>query len=61
MKEAGVPKGFIIRQVNDQPVKTVEELQDLVKTVSTSSEPVLIIKGLYPTGKKGYFVVQLSE
>ena len=61
MKEAGVPKGFIIRQVNDQPVKSVEELQDLVKNVSTSSEPVLIIKGLYPTGKKGYFVVQLGE
>jgi S1-C subfamily serine protease len=61
MKDAGVPKGFIIRQVNDQPIKTVEELQDLVKTVSTSSEPVLIIKGLFPTGKKGYFVVQLSE
>jgi S1-C subfamily serine protease len=61
MKDAGVPKGFIIRQVNDQPIKTVEDLQDLVKNVSTSSEPVLIIKGVYPTGKKGYFVVQLVE
>ena len=61
MKDAGVPKGFIIRQVNDQPMKTVEDLQDLVKNVSTSSEPVLIIKGVYPTGKKGYFVVQLVE
>ena len=61
MKEAGVPKGFIIRQVNDQPIKTVEELQNIVKEASTSSEPVLIIKGVYPTGKKGYFVVQLSD
>ena len=61
MKEAGVPKGFIIRQVNDQPIKTVEELQNIVKETSTSSEPVLIIKGVYPTGKKGYFVVQLGE
>ena len=61
MKDAGVPKGFIIRQVNDEPMKTVQDLQDIVKETSISSEPVLIIKGLYPSGKKGYFVVQLAE
>ncbi len=61
MKEAGVPKGFIIRQVNDQPMKAVSDLEEVVKEASTSSEPVLIIKGVYPTGKKGYFVVQLGE
>ena len=38
-----------------------QNIQKLVKEVSTSKEPVLIIKGIYPTGKKGYFVVQLSE
>jgi len=61
MKDAGVPKGFIIRQVNDQPMKTVDDLQEIVRETSTSSDPVLIIKGLFPTGKRGYFVVQLSE
>ena len=61
MKDAGIPRGFIIRQVNDENITTVDDLQKLVKEVSTSKEPVLIIKGIYPTGKKGYFVVQLSE
>ncbi len=61
MKDAGIPRGFIIRQVNDEDITTVDDLQKLVKEVSTSKEPVLIIKGIYPTGKKGYFVVQLSE
>ena len=61
MKDAGIPRGFIIRQVNDEIITTVDDLQKLVKEVSTSKEPVLIIKGIYPTGKKGYFVVQLSE
>lgn len=61
MKDAGVPKGFIIRQVNDEPMKTVEDLQEAVKAASTSKEPVLIIKGVFPTGRRGYFVVQLSE
>ena len=61
VKDAGIPRGFIIRQVNDENITTVDDLQKLVKEVSTSKEPVLIIKGIYPTGKKGYFVVQLSE
>ena len=61
MKDAGVPKGFIIRQVNDEAMKTVEDLQNIVKEASTSSEPVLIIKGVFPTGKKGYFVIQLAD
>ena len=61
MKEAGVPKGFIIRQVNDEPMNSVDDLENAVKEASTSKEPVLIIKGIYPTGKKGYFVVQLQN
>lgn len=60
-KEAGIGKGFIIREVNDQPVKTVEALQSIVKQASTGKEPVLYIKGLWPTGKRGYFAVQLDD
>ena len=61
MKDAGVPKGFIIQRVNDTNTKTVEDLQNAVKEASTSREPVLIIRGIYTTGKKGYFVVQLQN
>ena len=61
MKEAGVPKGFIIQRVNDEPMNTVEDLQNMVKEASTSKEPVLVIKGIYPTGKRGYFIVQLQN
>ena len=61
MKEAGMPKGFVIQRVNDLAVRTVEDLEEIVKTASMSKDPVLIIKGLYPTGKRGYFVVPLSE
>ena len=61
MKEAGVPKGFIIQRVNDEAMKTVEDLQDIVKDASNSKEPVLVIKGIYPTGKRGYFIVQLQN
>ena len=61
MKDAGVPKGFIIQRVNDEDIKSIEDLQDVVKDASTSKEPVLIIRGIFPTGKRGYFVVQLEN
>lgn len=61
LKDKGISKGFIIQQVNDEPMKTIEDLQNAVKNASTSKEPVLIIKGIWPTGKKGWFAVELDE
>ncbi|MBR4898936.1 MAG: Do family serine endopeptidase [Prevotella sp.] len=61
MKDAGVPKGFIIQTVNDVKISSLDDLQEVVKEASTSKDPVLIIKGLYPTGKKSGFYIQLSE
>ena len=61
LKEAGVPQGFIIQKVNEQSVKTIEDLQKIVQEASKSKEPVLYIQGIYPTGKKGYFAVPLED
>ena len=61
LKDAGVPKGFIIQRINDESIKSIEDLQSTVKEASTSKEPVLYIQGIYPTGKKGYFAVPLEN
>ena len=61
LKDAGIPKGFIIQKANDQIIKSIEDLQSVVKEASTSKEPVLYIQGIYPTGKKGYFAVPLEN
>lgn len=61
MKKAGLTKGFIIQKINEEPVKTLDDLQNIVKEASTSKEPVLYIQGIYPTGKKKYFAVDLNE
>ena len=61
LKEAGVPQGFIIQRVNDEAMKTIEDLQDAVKSASTSKDPVLYIQGIFPTGKKAYFAVALQD
>ncbi len=61
LKEAGITQGFIIQKVNDQPMKTLDDLQDAVKTASTSKEPVLYIQGIFPSGKKAYAAVALQD
>ena len=58
MKEAGVPKGFIIQVVNDQPMRSFDDLQQAVKD---AKDQMLIIRGMFPTGKRGGFVVYLQN
>ena len=61
LKSAGINRGFIIQNVNDNMVKSIDDLQGLVKKASTSKDPVLYIQGIYPTGKKAYFAVPLGD
>lgn len=58
MKEAGVPKGFIIQVVNDKPMRSFDDLQQAVKD---AKDQMLVIKGIFPTGKRGGFVVYLQN
>ncbi len=60
-KKAGISRGFIIQKVNDQNMNTIDELQKAVKNASTSKDPVLYIQGIWPSGKKAYFAVPLTQ
>ncbi len=60
-RERGIPVGFVIQTVNEEPMKALSDLNDVVKSASKSKDPVLYIKGLYPSGKKEYFTVPLEE
>ena len=61
MKEAGVRKGFIILKANGQSVKSVDQLEEIVKQASQSTEPVLFLNGIFPSGKRAYFAVDLTQ
>ncbi len=61
VREAGIGRGFIIQKVNSKPVKAIEDLQEIVKEASVSKEPVLYIQGVYPTGKRGYYALPLTD
>ncbi len=61
MKDAGVAKGTIIMQVNDQKMQTTEDWENAVKEANKGSERTLWIKALTPSGRWVSFVVDLNE
>ncbi|BEG98418.1 Do family serine endopeptidase [Bacteroides sedimenti] len=61
MKEAGITKGFIILKANGQPVKSTSDLENILKAATQSPEQVLFMTGMYPSGKRANFAVDLSS
>lgn len=62
-RQAGVPKDFIILEVNGVRISSVESLEKLYDTIMSGSDDnkVLFITGLYPTGKKAFFAIDLTN
>ena len=61
MADAGITKGFIILKVNGQSMKSVDDLEKTMKSASKSTEPVLWISGVFPSGKRGIYAVDLTQ
>ena len=61
-KEQGIKDGFIITEINNQPVNSSDDVEYIYTQLMKSSDPdkVMFISGLYPTGKKQYYAVNLS-
>lgn len=62
-KEAGVKEGFIIIEINGTPVNSADDVERIYNSVmkSADDDKVLFLTGIYPTGKKYYYAVNLSE
>lgn len=61
MGDAGIRKGFIILKVNNQQMRKVSDLEDALKAASKSPEQVLFITGMFPSGKRANYAVDLSQ
>ena len=61
MSDAGVRKGFIILKANDQPMRKVSDLEEVMKAAVKSPNQVLFLTGVFPSGKRGYFAVDLTQ
>ena len=51
LMESGAVEGFVIQYVNDHPVRTPEDVIEIVK----KSKRTVFIEGTTPSGKTGYF------
>ena len=60
MQNAGVTKGLIILQVNSQPMRTVEDFEEAAKQANSSSERILWIRAITPSGVRKSFVIELD-
>lgn len=62
-KDAGITEGFIILTINDVPVNSQSDVEQIYNEIMRDSSPnkVMFITGLYPTGKRGYMAVPLAE
>lgn len=62
-KRAGVKDGFVITDINNAPVSTREDVENIYNQIMRASDndKVMFITGLYPTGKKVYYAVDLSD
>ena len=61
MKDAGIRKGFIILKVNGKSMKTVDDLEAELKAATQSPEQVLFITGMFPSGKRASYAVDLQQ
>ncbi len=51
LQEAGATEGFVMQYVNDQAVKTPQDVIDIVK----KSKRAVFVQGVTPSGRTGYF------
>lgn len=62
-KEAGIKENFIILEINGSRVKSQGDIEKIYDAIMKSSDPdkVMFVTGIYPTGKKVYYAVPLSD
>ncbi len=61
MSEAGVRKGFIILRANGETMRTVEDLENVMRDAAQSPDQVLFLSGVFPSGKRGNYAIDLSQ
>lgn len=60
-QKEGISKGFIIQRINNQPVSSPSEVEDIIQSAANSQDKVLFISGFYPIdGVRKYYAVDLS-
>lgn len=62
-KEAGIKNGFIVLDINNMRVRTQDDVEKIYDAImkSNDTDKVMFITGIYPTGRRVYYAVDLTE
>lgn len=62
-KNAGIKEGLIILDINNARIRTQEDVEKIYDAImkGDDADKVMFITGIYPTGRKVYYAVDLSE
>lgn len=61
MADSGIRKDFIILKANGRQLKSVQDLENALKEASQSPDQVLFMTGIYPSGRRANYAVDLSQ
>ncbi len=61
MKDAGIQRGYIILRINEQQIKTVDDVERIYKEAASSPNQEMFISGVYPSGRRAIYAINLSE
>ena len=61
MKDEGIQKGYIILKINNKQIRSIEDIEQAYKEAVDSPDQVLFITGVYPSGRRANYAVNLSE
>jgi S1-C subfamily serine protease len=59
-RKEGINKGFIIMRMNNQPVNSLADVENIVAATRTREDKVVLIAGFYPNGRTQYIAIDLS-
>ena len=62
MRDAGVRSGFIIRSINNYSIDGPEDVEKVYESLMKRREGdrEMIVRGVYPTGKRGIYAIDLA-
>lgn len=61
LKDQGVQRGYIILRINNQQIRSVDDIERLYKEAAASPNQELFISGVYPSGRRAIYGINLSE
>ena len=62
-RDAGIKEGFVITEINDMPVNSREDIENIYNSITKSSNrrKVMIVFGYHPDGTEDIYAVKLND